>query len=117
VRRACLERDCPEVVESPDMRCPRHKALERERRKADIQPRSGRNQVRRDQDLRRRVLFTFGYRCVRCGSGHGLEVHHLNGIASDNRPGNVAPFCHGCHLLAEAELRELNAQAIAARRS
>lgn len=42
------------------------------------------------------------YRCEKCGAicmaDHGLlDVHHINGIKSDNSPSNLIVLCIGCH--------------------
>lgn len=35
--------------------------------------------------------------CWQCGQHPATDIHHLNGNHSDNRPGNLAPWCKRCH--------------------
>ena len=54
--------------------------------------------------LRRAVLDRDGWRCQRCGRplGAGGNVHHVNRVADDNRPENLAAFCRTCHIAEHA---------------
>jgi 5-methylcytosine-specific restriction endonuclease McrA len=51
-------------------------------------------------ELRRReVLKRDGYRCVRCGSGLDIEVHHKTkrSLSRDDRMPNLVTLCESCH--------------------
>ena len=44
------------------------------------------------------MLATHGHRCADCGREDvPLEVHHVNGDATDNRIQNTIPLCRDCH--------------------
>jgi 5-methylcytosine-specific restriction endonuclease McrA len=47
-----------------------------------------------------------GGRCEVCGETSGLELHHLNGDATDNRDENLALVCRDCHAQAHRALRD-----------
>jgi len=46
---------------------------------------------------RRKALEEYGERCMYCGSGEKIEVHHKNGDRNDNRLRNLIPLCKKCH--------------------
>jgi 5-methylcytosine-specific restriction endonuclease McrA len=47
----------------------------------------------------RRVLDEHGWRCVRCGSFHPLQIHHrkFRSHGGTHRPENLEPVCWDCH--------------------
>jgi len=51
------------------------------------------------------VLERDGWRCQRCGSMKGLQVHHLQfrSQSGDDDDTNLITLCHECHRLAHAE--------------
>jgi len=64
--------------------------------------RTGSKRRRRDRWKRPWIKFKKGY-CESCGfiPQHScqLEVDHINGIKSDNRPENLQTLCANCHRL------------------
>ena len=52
------------------------------------------------QRLRRRILDETGWRCAECGRAGRLELHHVNGDPTDDRPANLRPLCRPCHFAA-----------------
>ncbi len=49
------------------------------------------------QEQRREVFRRYNYKCATCPNREGLEIHHRNGNASDNRPSNLVLMCYLCH--------------------
>ena len=48
---------------------------------------------------RQQILKRDGRLCVRCGSGYGVQVHHLRkrSVDRDDRPTNLITLCDACH--------------------
>ena len=48
---------------------------------------------------RQQILKRDGRLCVRCGSGYGVQVHHLRkrSVDRDDRPTNLVTLCDACH--------------------
>lgn len=55
------------------------------------------------KEIREWVLSRDNYRCVECGNGDDLHVHHIEKLVwfettqEANRPGNLATLCESCH--------------------
>lgn len=47
-----------------------------------------------------------GGSCVLCGTSDHIELHHVNGIRSDNRASNLLPLCSDHHMMAEWFIRK-----------
>ena len=45
------------------------------------------------------ILKRDNHKCLKCGSSHRLDVHHVNAV-DDNKPENLQTLCHKCHCLA-----------------
>jgi 5-methylcytosine-specific restriction endonuclease McrA len=58
---------------------------------------------------RKLALKRDGYRCTRCGSKTGLQVHHRNKYEgeSDNNLQNLIVLCRICHTKQHAEEKKL----------
>lgn len=76
---------CKVLVEAKgyDQHMQRHRFQQRER------PGS----TRAWRKLRQRVLERDGHRCRACGATSRLEIHHISGDWSDNRPENLITVC------------------------
>jgi 5-methylcytosine-specific restriction endonuclease McrA len=46
-----------------------------------------------------------GYRCIICGSVHGLHVHHRDHDPTNDDPANLVTLCNYCHARVHAEER------------
>jgi 5-methylcytosine-specific restriction endonuclease McrA len=49
--------------------------------------------------LRPAILKRDNHKCLKCGSPHRLNVHHVNRV-DDNKPDNLQTLCYKCHCLA-----------------
>lgn len=49
-------------------------------------------------DYRSKALRLFGERCLHCGSGDEVKVHHMDGDHGHNRRDNLVPLCQECHV-------------------
>lgn len=47
---------------------------------------------------RRKALSLFGERCIHCGSGERVKVHHMDGDHDHDRRDNWVPLCQECHV-------------------
>lgn len=53
------------------------------------------------QWTRAQILRRDKYKCIRCGSRKGLEVHHIHPLESGGAPftqANLETLCRDCHL-------------------
>lgn len=48
-------------------------------------------------EIRKRILLKRNQSCEDCGASEGLEVHHKNGVRSNNDDYNLELLCHKCH--------------------
>jgi len=49
-------------------------------------------------DYRSTALRLFGERCLHCGSGEEVKVHHMDGDHDHSRRDNLIPLCQECHV-------------------
>jgi len=49
-------------------------------------------------DYREQALDLYGDRCVHCGSGRQVKVHHMDGDHGHDRRDNWVPLCQECHV-------------------
>jgi len=99
MQRPCLWRDpvtkvgCSHLISSGSY-CAEHK------------PAGHRPDTTQWRRLRRRALQRDRYRCVRCGRRRPtrLEVHHVNGVTTDDRLENLETLCETCHRAADRAL-------------
>lgn len=47
---------------------------------------------------RNRAYRAHGRECHFCGTTDNLEIHHINGDASDHDTDNLLPVCRDCHM-------------------
>lgn len=47
---------------------------------------------------RERALELYGDRCLHCGTGERVKVHHMDGDHDHDRADNWVPLCQGCHV-------------------
>jgi 5-methylcytosine-specific restriction endonuclease McrA len=114
VKRPCIERmpdgrGCRNYAVEGKSRCDEH---ERERRRnAAAEGRTGGRMGSRPgwKALRAKVWSEQGERCARCGcKPTGYEVHHRNGIGTDDTRANLEGLCEPCHRRADEEVRDAN---------
>lgn len=43
------------------------------------------------------IFRAYGSRCAMCGRQEHLEIHHIDGDRSNNKPKNLIPLCGNCH--------------------
>lgn len=48
-------------------------------------------------EIRKRILLKRSHTCEDCGISERLEVHHKNGVRSNNEDYNLEVLCHKCH--------------------
>jgi hypothetical protein len=61
--------------------------------------------------LRADVIRRAGYRCIACGRGGRLDVHHARGYRNlgNERPEELQAFCRDCHTAVHATSQFANA--------
>jgi len=114
VRRACLWRDPLTGIGCPNYTlgtyCEWHAPVVERRRRANPDLTGRRDQTPEWRRARRRALHRDQHRCRRCGSdgreppAAPLEVHHINGVAGDDRLENLETLCRSCHRMADRAL-------------
>ena len=92
----CLEPGCPIRIEDGSY-CRAHALLRGGEGPGGFKPTYSSREWKR---ARKQARERDGNRCVRCGSTRFLQVHHLNGNASDMRLENLITLCRTHHRLA-----------------
>lgn len=59
-----------------------------------------------DHYILKKVYRLHGYKCVICGKTKNIEVHHLDGVKTNNEIINLSPLCRKHHRECEAEERK-----------
>jgi len=61
--------------------------------------------------LRAEVIRRAGYRCIACGRGGRLDVHHAHGYQNlgNERPEELQALCRDCHTAVHASRQLFNA--------
>ena len=54
------------------------------------------------QNYRQRCFERWDEKCACCGDTTAIEVHHIDGNASNNEKANLIPLCTGCHNIVES---------------
>ncbi len=87
----CNVPGCPTLIPAGTSRCPEHGGNQRTG--------SPRGSTRAWRRLRRQVLTRDGYRCTRCGTRDGLEVHHRVPVTNggEDTIANTITLCRDCH--------------------
>lgn len=52
--------------------------------------------------LKKEIISAHGTCCINCGRSETIELHHIVPLflGGENRPSNIVPLCHSCHMAA-----------------
>jgi 5-methylcytosine-specific restriction endonuclease McrA len=101
----CSRHGCPRYAQPGKSRCEQHEVEFEQRRRADPSLTGRRGTDPAWARARGLALHRFGRTCQRCFRkearlhelGLKLEVHHVDGDATNHRQGNLLPLCETCH--------------------
>ena len=88
--------------------CPEHQRAYDARRDAERGTAAERGYDQQWRNVRQRALARDGFRCRACGSGEGLEVHHVVPMSKGGSRfalSNLMTLCGTCHRRVTAALR------------
>ncbi|MBA3546069.1 MAG: HNH endonuclease [Nannocystis sp.] len=106
LERPCLTSRCPEYAVPGESRCQEHQAEWEAQRRADPNLTGRRGTTAEWRRARGLSLWRHKRTCQDCGLTEAqlrlvngrLEVHHVDGDATNNRQSNLVPLCSlGCH--------------------